>query len=146
MLYDPARDTLYVANTQNNSIANYPNATTSQTIEQPITVYHGYPLNVPLGLTINPLKADLITINQVDNNMVEIAPGLSMGVDGEVFNAHVVAIKTVDKTPVNVNNGTGSALFGVLITTDKNGNLLVYYTDPNTNTLNAFEYMGLASY
>lgn len=52
MLYDPARDTLYVANTQNNSIANYPNATTSQTIEQPITVYHGYPLNVPLGLTI----------------------------------------------------------------------------------------------
>jgi hypothetical protein len=50
--------------------------------------------------------------------------------------ATVVGVKTVDPLVVD-NQGNNSALFGVLATTDKRGNLLVFYTDDNTNTLNA---------
>jgi hypothetical protein len=139
MAYDPSTDTLYVASTADNRIVAYPNATTTQTFEAPITVYQGMPLNAPLGLAINPINGDLLTVNQLDNNIVEIAPNLTQSSGGESFNARVVATRLLDNTPVNPANGTGSALFGLVATKDSNGNLVVYYTDSNTNSLNALK-------
>jgi len=139
MAYDPSTDTLYVASTAENRIVAFPNATTTQALESPITVYQGSPLNGPTGLAINPINGDLLTVNQLDNNLIEIAPGLSQTTSGETFNAGVVATRLLDNTPVDQTNGTGSALFGLVATKDSNGNLLVYYTDSNTNTLNALE-------
>jgi hypothetical protein len=54
------------------------NATTSNSISQGIVVYEGLPLNAPTGLTFNPLNGDLITVNQLDNNMVDVARSLGM--------------------------------------------------------------------
>lgn len=139
MAYDPATDTLYVASTADNRIVAYPNATTTPSLEQPITVYQGMPLNAPLGLAINPINGDLLTVNQLDNNMLEIAPNLTQSAGGETLNAQVIATRLLDNTPVNPANGTGSALFGLVATKDSGGNLLVYYTDSNTNSLNALK-------
>ena len=50
--------------------------------------------------------------------------------------AKVVGIKTVDPLIVD-GQGNNSALFGVLAIKDNNGNLKVFYTDDNTNTLNS---------
>jgi hypothetical protein len=50
--------------------------------------------------------------------------------------ATVVAVKAVDPLVVDA-MGNNSALFGVVATVDRRGNLLVFYTDDNTNTLNA---------
>jgi hypothetical protein len=36
-------------------------------------------------------------------------------------------------------------MFGVTATVDKNGNLLVLFTDDNTNTLNALSALALAA-
>ncbi len=90
------------------------------------TIFQGTPLNVPGGIAINPFNGDILEVNLNDNNMVEINP----------VNATVVATKTVDPLVVD-GMGNNSALFGVVGTADKNGNLLVFYTDDNTNTLNA---------
>jgi hypothetical protein len=90
------------------------------------TIFQGTPLNVPGGIAINPFNGDILVVNLNDNNMVEINP----------VNATVVATKTVDPLVVD-GMGNNSALFGVVATADRNGNLLVFYTDDNTNTLNA---------
>jgi len=136
MVYDPKTDTLYVASTQDNAIYAFPCASTISSTITPIKVYQGSPLDAPLGLTMNPINGDLITVNQLNNNMVEIAPNMqSLSQCQETFSPQVVAVKQVDSVPVNASNTTGSALFGVLATT-YNGNLVVYYTDSNYNTLN----------
>ena len=83
-------------------------------------------MNVPGGIAINPLNSDILVVNLNDNNMVEIKPS----------NATVVGVKTVDPLVVD-NMGNNSAPFGVAATRDRKGNLLVFYTDDNTNTLNA---------
>ncbi|MGC8649543.1 MAG: hypothetical protein ACP5S8_01055, partial [Hydrogenobaculum sp.] len=129
-------DTLYVASTQDNAIYAFPCASTISNTIAPIKVYQGSPLDAPLGLTMNPINGDLITVNQLNNNMVEIAPNMqSLSQCQETFSPQVVDVRQVDSVPVNPNAGTGSALFGVLATT-YNGSLVVYYTDSNYNTLN----------
>jgi hypothetical protein len=90
------------------------------------TIFKGTPLNVPGGIAINPFNQDILVVNLNDNNLVEIKPA----------NASVVGVKTVDPLVVDA-MGNNSALFGVAATVDRKGNLLVYYTDDNTNTLNA---------
>jgi hypothetical protein len=140
MAYDSANDILYVTDAASNQILAFTDATTANSISQGIVVYEGLPLNAPIGLTLNPLNGDLITVNQLDNNMVEIDPNLTgdAGTQSPGVGT-VVAARRVDSTPVDAEAGTGSALFGVLATKDADGNLTVYYTDSNTNSLNALK-------
>jgi hypothetical protein len=127
-------DVLLVVDPADNRIAAYPNSSSVNTTSIPITdrgitVFQGAPLNTPAGLALNPLNGDLLVVNQADNNLVEIGAPLQ-GDDDQV-----VAIRTLDKARVNLKTGAGSALFGLAATTDAAGNLKVYFTDDNTNTL-----------
>jgi hypothetical protein len=90
------------------------------------TIFQGAPLNVPGGIAINPFNNDVLVVNLNDNNLVEINPA----------NAGVVGVKAIDPL-VEDAMGNNAALFGVTATVDKKGNLLVFFTDDNTNTLNA---------
>ncbi len=94
-------------------------------------VFQGAPLNTPAGSALNPLNGDLLLVNQLDNNLVEIGPPIQGNDD------RVVAVRTLDRTKVNQKTGAGSALFGLAATADSGGNLKVYFTDDNTNTLDA---------
>jgi hypothetical protein len=127
-------DVLLVVDPADNRIAAYPDSSSVNTTSTPltdrgITVFEGAPLNTPAGLALNPLNGDLLVVNQADNNLIEIgAP--RVGDDDQV-----VAVRTLDKARVNPKTGAGSALFGIAATTDAAGNLTVYFTDDNTNTL-----------
>jgi hypothetical protein len=140
MAYDPVNDILYVTDAASNQILAFINATTSNSISQGLVVFEGPPLNAPIGLTFNPLNGDLITVNQLDNNMVEI----DLNLNGSAGNQSpgvgtVVGVRSLDSTPVDATSATGSALFGVLATKDADGNLIVYYTNSNTNSLNVLK-------
>lgn len=140
MVYDPATDILYVASTATNSIVAFPNATTSPaSMTTGVTVYQGSPLNAPVGLTMNPINGDLISGNQLDNNLVEIAPNPYAQGSGYAFSAKLVGTKLVDTTAVNATAGTGSALFGLAASKDSSGNLMVYFVDDNTNSLDVLK-------
>jgi hypothetical protein len=140
MAYDATNDILYVANAANNQIVAFTNATTATAISSGTVVFQGAPLNAPIGLAINPINGDLITVNQLDNNMVEISSGLT-GTSGSATPGAgaVVGVKLLDSTPVNTTAATGSALFGLLATKDSNGNLNVYYSNSNANSLNVLK-------
>jgi len=123
-------DVLLALDTAANRIAAYPNSTTLNTTatkstSKGLTVFQGKPLNVPGGLAINPLNGDLLVVNLNDNNLVEL--NLNLG--------KAVGTRLLDNVPDDVQTGNGSALFGVVATTDKKGNLEVFFTDDNTNTL-----------
>jgi DNA-binding beta-propeller fold protein YncE len=120
-------DVLVVQDPAQNRIAAIPHASTLNTSTgAATTIFQGKPLNVPGGIAFNPINNDILVVNLNDNNLVEINP----------INASVVGVKTVDPLVVDA-MGNNSALFGVAATVDKHDNLLIYYTDDNTNTLNA---------
>lgn len=124
-------DVLLALDLANNRVAAYPNSTTLNTTtmrstSKGITVFGGKPLNMPGGLTINPLNGDLLVVNLNDNNLVEL--NLSQG--------KVVGVRLLDNVPVDAQSGNGSALFGVAAARDTQGNLEVFFTDDNMNTLN----------
>ncbi len=77
-------------------------------------------------MTINPLNDDLLVVNLNDNRLVEL--NLAQG--------KVVGVRLLDNVPVDAASGNGSALFGVAATRDAQGNLEVFFTDDNLNTLN----------
>lgn|SRR5256714_680744 len=113
-----------------NRIAAFPNsstrtaATTSST-DKGITAFQGTPLNGPIGMTLNPLNRDLLVVNQNDNNLVEL----------NLAQSRAVSTRLLDNVPVDAQTGNGSALIGVAANTDAMGNLEVFFTDDNTNTL-----------
>ncbi|MGZ3608920.1 MAG: hypothetical protein ACXVBU_02515 [Ktedonobacteraceae bacterium] len=124
-------DVLLALDLANNRVAAYPNSTTLNTTTmrstaKGMTVFQGKPLNMPGGLTINPLNGDLLVVNMNDNNLIEL--NLSQG--------KVVAVRQLENVPVDAQSGNGSALFGVAATRDSRGNLEVFFTDDNLNTLN----------
>lgn len=124
-------DVLLALDPATNRVAAYPNSTTVNTTNtlstnKGITVFQGKPLNMPGGLTINPLNGDLLVVNLNDNNLVEL--NLTRG--------RAVGVRQLDTVPVDQQSGNGSALFGVAATRDARGNLEVFFTDDNTNTLN----------
>ena len=47
-----------------------------------------------------------------------------------------ISVHLLDNVPVDAQSGNGSALFGVAAAADARGNLEVYFTDDNMNTLN----------
>lgn len=123
-------DVLFVVDAARNRIAAYPNSSTRNTTskrvtDQGMTVFQGAPLNTPAGLALNPLNGDLLMVNQLDNNIVELSSS-----------GQVVGTRVLDNTPVNPKTGAGSALFGLAATTDAGGNLVVYFSDDLTNSLN----------
>lgn len=120
-------DVLVVQDPAQNRIAAIANASTLNTSTgMGTTIFQGTPLNLPGGIAINPLNSDILVVNLNDNNLVEINP----------VNASVVGVKAVDPLVVDA-QGNNAGLFGVTATVDKKGNLLVFYIDDNTNTLNA---------
>lgn len=133
MAWDANQHVLYVTNTADNSIrayswtgANTPNQGEGQ------VVFKGGPLKSPVGIALNPINGDLLVVNQGNNNLVE----LRLDPMEPSHKAHVVGQKVLDPTPVNPKTGAGSGLFGLATTTDANGNLVIYYSDDNTNTVN----------
>lgn len=124
-------DVLLALDVAMNRVAAYPNSTTLNTTNmrstsKGITAFQGKPLNMPGGLTVNPLNGDLLVVNMNDNNLVEL--NLSQG--------KAVGIRLLDNVPVDAQSGNGSALFGVAAATDARKNLEVFFTDDNMNTLN----------
>jgi peptidoglycan hydrolase-like protein with peptidoglycan-binding domain len=127
MVWSPLDDTLYVADGADDRIAAYANASTVGTDQgRGATIFQGPPLRQPTGLALNPENGHLLAVNQLDNALVEIDPVLRA----------VVARVILDATPVNPVTGAGSALFGLATTLDAGGNLVVYFVDNNTETLN----------
>ena len=120
-------DVLVVQDPAMNRIAAIPHASRLNTSTGTgTTIFAGTPLNVPGGIAINPFNSDILVVNLNDNNLVEIDPE----------NASIVGIKAIDPLVVDA-MGNNAALFGVTATEDTKGNLLVFFTDDNTNTLNA---------
>jgi hypothetical protein len=124
-------DVLLALDLANNRVAAYPNSTTLNTTTmrstaKGLTAFQGKPLNMPGGLTINPLNGDLLVVNMNDNNLVEL--NLAQG--------KAIGVRLLDNVPVDAQSGNGSALFGVAATKDAMGNLEVFFTDDNMNTLN----------
>lgn len=131
MVYDPTTHMVYVTDTADNSIrAFYWNGPNTPNQGQGQLIYQGGALNAPVGITLDPLNGDLLVVNQGNNNLVEI--DLNNG------NAFVAGQKVLDNTPVNPTTGAGSALFGVYAM-DNNGQLNVFFTDDNTNTLDVLK-------
>jgi hypothetical protein len=124
-------DVLLALDLANNRVAAYPNSTTINTTtarstSKGMTAFQGKPLNTPASLTVNPLNGDLLVVNANDNNLVEL--NLSQG--------KAVGVRLLDNVPVDAQSGNGSALVGVAATKDTRGNLEVFFTDDNMNTLN----------
>jgi hypothetical protein len=119
------RDVLLTIDPAGNRVAAFANSSTLQAVGTPVTVFQGTPLNVPGGLAINPLNGDILVVNLMDNNLVELNAKLGT----------VVGVKQIDPTVVDA-QGNNSALFGVVAIKDERGNLKVFFTDDNTNTLN----------
>lgn len=123
-------DVLLAIDGASNRIAAYVNSSTRVTAtmlstDKGMTAFQGAPLNAPIGLTLNPLNRDLLVVNQNDNNVVEL----------DLVHSRVVGTRQLDTVPVDQQNGNGSALIGVAADTDAQGNLEIFFTDDNTNTL-----------
>jgi hypothetical protein len=109
--------TLYVANTQDSSIAAIPKALTRATTAGTGTlVSSGGAINGPLGMAIAP-NGNILTVNAGDGNIVETAP-----------NGKQVAIKGIDTSGQG-----GGTLFGLAVVPDGSG---IYFVDDGNNTLN----------
>lgn len=127
-------DVLLTTDPAKNRIAAFAHSTVLNGTGMGVTVFQGTPLNVPGGLALNPINRDLLVVNLNDNNMVEL----------NAATAKVVAVKTVDPLVVDA-QGNNSALFGVAAVRDAEENLLVYFTDDNTNTLNVLSAKPIAA-
>ena len=119
------KDVLLTIDPANNSVSAFPQSSMLQAVATPVVVFQGTPLNNPGGLAINPLNGDILVVNLNDNNLVEL----------NAKTGTVVGVKAIDPTIVDA-QGNNSALFGVLAIKDDQGNLKVFFTNDNTNTLN----------
>lgn len=120
-------DVLLALDPSRNRVAAFPNSTTTtQFTNQGITAFQGKPLNNPGGIALNPFNNDLLVVNLNDNNLLEL----------NTDTGNVVGTRVLDNVPVDMQSGNGSALFGVTAGKDNTGNLVVYFTDDNTNTVN----------
>ena len=119
-------DVLLALDPARNRVAAFPNSTTTTKFtDQGVTAFQGNPLNNPGGIALNPFNNDLLIVNLNDNNLLEL----------NTDQGSVVGSRLVDNAPVDLQTGNGSALFGVTAGEDRNGNLVVYFTDDNTNTV-----------
>jgi hypothetical protein len=123
----PYTDVLLALDPATNRIAAFPNSTTTTAYsDQGITAFAGKPLNNPGGIALNPFNNNLFVVNLNDNNLLEL----------NADTGTVVGTRLIDNVPVDLQTGNGSALFGVTAGKDAAGNLVIYFTDDNTNTVN----------
>jgi hypothetical protein len=123
------KDVLLAIDPANNRIAAYANSSTVDAngvkgVGAGVTVFAGKPLDMPGGFAINPLNGDLLVVNLMNNDLVEL--NLAQG--------KAVGVKQIDPAAVDA-QGNGSALFGIAAIKDDKGNLRVFFTDDNTNTV-----------
>ena len=117
MVFDSANNTLYVADDSNGDIYAIANANSATGAVTPTVLYTG--LNSPQNITINPTNGDLLVVDgATDNNLSEISTSGTM-------------VGSLGLVPTEA----PGALFGLAATTGPSGNLVIYYTDANTNTI-----------
>jgi DNA-binding beta-propeller fold protein YncE len=119
MVFDPANNTLYVADNANNAIVGIPAANMATGPAAAATVLSGGPLNSPQQITIDPVNGDLLVVNgAVNNDLIELTTS-----------GQVVGMR--DLAP----NEPAGGLFGLTATTDQAGNPVIYYDNANDNQL-----------
>ena len=124
MVYDSGNGTLYVTDDFNNAIYAIPNAL-SATPGAPVLISQGGALNAPQQIALNPVNGDLLVVDGAGSNqLVEIT---TSGMQ--------VATRTLDQ-------GASGALFGVATTVNAMGQLVVYFDDANTSTLDTLSGNG----
>ena len=117
MVFDPSNDTLYVTDDSNGKIYAFADANSATAAVTPTVIYSG--LNSPQNITINPTNGDLLVVDgATDNTLTEITTSGMM-----------VASRSLVPTEA------AGALFGLSAVTGPAGNLIIYYTDANTNTI-----------
>jgi len=131
MTYNPANDTLYIAETNSNKLIAIANVSSvaaggitvsnnDATFSGPSgssasVIFSGAPLNNPLGLT-QLTNGDLVTVNSSDNLMSEISTGgRSVGT-------------------LSLDSGPAGALFSV-VAAQSAGQQIVYFNDSNDGTV-----------
>jgi len=118
--YDNASGILYVANDANNTITAVPGAAgaTGPVVTRNLPVAARI-LNVPENIALDPTNGDLLAVNAGTNTLVELNPSTGA----------VVGSRLLD-------TGAKGALFGLAVTTDAQGKLVIFYGNDNDNTLN----------
>ena len=121
LTYNPANDTLYVVDTNVNTVSAIANASTitSASAASIKVIAHGPPLNGPLSAALLP-NGDLVVGNTLDpagtNLLIEVSPS-----------AGVVAKKNVD-------TGAAGAIFGI-VASGTVASPKIYFNDDNTNSV-----------
>jgi hypothetical protein len=152
LTYDPASDTLYIVDTSSASVialagvSSIPkdgvavNGQCTATAPTPVPTFsgpsmaaarivaHGAPFNTPLSAAL--LKNGDLVVGNADigapgpsattNLLIEVSPVLPGGFVGQ---------------PLQVDNGTPGALFGIAATVDASGNQIIYFNDDNNNAV-----------
>ena len=91
-------------------------------------IAHGPPFNTPLSaallkdgdLVVGNADIGITTPSTTTNLLIEVSPVLPGGFVGQ---------------PLQVDNGTPGALFGIAATVDASGNQIVYFNDDNNNAV-----------
>ncbi|KJF18003.1 NHL repeat-containing protein [Acidithrix ferrooxidans] len=117
IVYSKANDTLYATDAYNNSVYAISGVSTSSPTTS-LVVSNGA-LNVPVGITINPLNGDLLVANGGVNTIVEINPMTKM----------VDAMRNVAP------NEPPGSLFGIQAVTLSDGSLAIYYLNDTQNSV-----------
>jgi hypothetical protein len=153
LTYDPASDTLYFVATSYASVvaivgvSNIPKdgvvvngqcagaalPTAVPTFSGPSmasvrVIAHGAPFNTPLSaallkngdLVVGNADIGLSTPSATTNLLIEVSPVLPGGFVGQ---------------PLQIDNGTPGALFGIAATVDASGNQIIYFNDDNNNAV-----------
>ncbi|MDX6245186.1 MAG: hypothetical protein QOE76_2909 [Frankiales bacterium] len=121
MVYDPATDTLYVADGAVDEVVALKGAATATGAITPTVVVKGGPLHTPRGLALDPNTGNLLVTNgAVDNKLVELTTA-----------GAVVTTRNLDSA------GAVGAIAGIATTKDAAGETEVYYVNGNSNTLHS---------
>lgn len=122
--YDTKSDILYVSNSANNTITKIPGAAmaTAMVTTQPVPISAGV-LNSPENIALDPKTGDLLVVNAGNNTLLQLNPKT-----GKVVGSRVL------------DTGAAGALFGLAITTDSAGKMVIFYSNDNDNTLNVLRY------
>jgi sugar lactone lactonase YvrE len=120
LAYDPATDTLYVADSADNEVVALKGATTATAAITPAVVLKGGALKTPRGLALDPVSGNLLVTNALDNKLVAVTPA-----------GGLAATRNLDPS------GTAGAIAGLATTKDASGQTQIYYVNDNSNTLHS---------
>jgi hypothetical protein len=154
LTYDPASDTLYIVATSSNSViaiagvstvpkdgvvvtgqcsasAGPPTAVptfSGPSMASARVIAHGAPLSTPLSaallkngdLVVGNADIGVTTPSATTNLLIEVSPVLPGGFVG---------------SPLQIDNGTPGAIFGIAATLDAQGNQVIYFNNDNNNAV-----------